>query len=345
MVLVSQSPMSTVRDPKRARVMESGSQSLMNSVSDSNKKLFCVGLHALNELHARCPDAKQSDMRVVWFGGGLQGQLPALFGIFPDVHFEMHTHRACPVSDELQRNLNVEYHKSSFEECLSRIEAYKGTQKFAVLLDVDFHIKPSELASNNKANIPVTVESESIHYERYTARYNATCARLARCSHVVLVSVPFRLPWLTSDFKENGHKASWLDAALGQHEIRTTEMLLFLQFGARVNSTELRGLFVVADGYKETVVDWHAFDKEMYGTPTEIKQLLRAKFMLEQLETCQTLTAARRARGNAVWSEWSHAFLRNSIGEVRQIARDLESRNRASVIYKEHKLSEWSGAA
>ncbi len=122
-------------------------------------------------------------------------------------------------------------------------------------------------------------------------------------------------------------------------------MLLFQQFGARVNSTELRGLFVVADGYKETVMNWHAFDKEMYGTPTEIKQLLRAKFMLDQLEKCQTVTTARSARGNSVWCEWSDAFLCNSISEVRAIVRDLESRNRVGVIYKEHKLSEWSGAA
>ena len=80
-------------------------------------------------------------------------------------------------------------------------------------------------------------------------------------------------------------------------------------------------------------------------TPTEIKQLLRAKFMLDQLEKCRTVTAARREPGNVAWCEWSDAFLCNSIGEVRAIVRDLESRNRAGVIYKEHKLSEWSGAA
>ena len=327
--------------------MSSGSQSLLSSVSDSNKKLFAIGLHALNELHARCPDLPQSDMRVVWFGGGLQGQLPVLFGMFPDAHFEIHTQRACPVSAELQRSLNVTYKKSTFEECLSQIEAYRGPQKLAVLLDIDFHIKPNEIAAFNKASIPPTVETESVHYDRYTAVYNAACERLARCAHVVLVSVPFRLPWLTSDYAANGHKASWLGAGLGPHEIRVPNMLLFPQFGARVNSTEMRGLLVVADGYSESVVDWHAFDKKMYGASKEDRQIERANGLLQQLERSQAVTAARRsARADtASLRAWSDAFLKNSICEVRQIVHDLESRNSATVVYKRPRSSAWSGAA
>jgi len=323
------------------------SQSLLSCVSDSNKKLFTVGLHALNELHVRCPSVPQSDMRVVWFGGGLQGHLPILFGMFPDVHFEIHTQRACPVSDELKRGMNVTYKKSSFEECLSEIEAYNGPQKLAVLLDLDFHIKPKEIAARNKENVPTTVETESVHYDRYTAVYNAACARLARCGHVVLVSVPFRLPWITSDLPVNGHKASWLTEGLGPNEIRVPDMLLFAQFGSRVNSTELRGLLVVENGYSESVLDWHAFDKKMYGTSTEVRQLERAKVMLGQLETSRTVTTARRAQsvcGKTYLFEWSDAFLRNSIGELQQIIHDLECRNSATIVYKRARSSSWSGA-
>lgn len=318
------------------------SQSLLSTVSDSNKKLFAVGLYTLNELHVRYPSLPQSSMRVVWFGGGLQGQLPVLFGMFPDVHYEIHTQRPCPVSPELQSRLNVTYKKSSFEECLSQIEAYNGPQKLAVLLDIDFHIKPSEITSSNKANIPVTVETESVHYDRYTAVYKAACERLARCGHVALVSTPFRLPWLTSDLAQNGHKASWLTAGLGPHEIRVPDMMLFPQFGGRANSTELRGLLVVANGYSESVIDWHAFDKLMYGKSKEDRHLERAKAMLEQLKTSQTVTTARRAQSvceHASLHEWSDAFLRNSIGEMQQIIHDLESRNSAAIVYKRPRMS------
>jgi hypothetical protein len=323
------------------------SQSLLSTVSDSNKKFFSVGLHVLNELHVRCASLPQSDLRVVWFGGGLQGHLPVLFGMFPAVHFEIHTQRACPVSAELQSNLNVTYKKSSFEECLSEIEAYNGPQKFAVLLDMDFHIKQSELNVFNKTNIPVTVETESVHYDRYTKVYNAACARLARCGHVVLVSTPFRLPWITSDLAANGHKASWLTSDLGPHEVRVPNMLLFPQFGSRANSTELRGLMVVADGYSETVMDWQAYDKKMYGTPKEARQLEQAKFMLEQLERGKTVTTARRAQGvdgNACLFDWSDTFLRNSIGQLQQIVHDLECRNSGTIVYKRARSSAWSGA-
>ena len=328
--------------------MSLGSQSLLSSVSDSNKKLFAVGLHALNELHERCPDLPQSDLRVVWYGGGLQGQLPVLFGMFPDAHFEIHTQRACPVSAELQSSLNVTYKKSSFEECLSQIEAYRGPQKFAVLLDMDFHIKPNEIAAFNKASIAPTVETESVHYTLYTAVYNAACQRMARCGHVVLVSVPFRLPWLTNDFAANGHKASWLGAGLGSHEIRVPSMRLFPQFGARTNSTEMRGVLLVSDGYSESVVDWHAFDKKMYEVASkEDRQLERANAMLEQLKRSQVVTTARRAGRVDIASlaAWSDAFLRNSIGEVCQIVHDLECQNRATSVYKRPRSSSWSGAA
>ena len=55
--------------------------SLAQTISDSNKKLFGVGLHAINELHVRFPELAQKDMGVAWFGGGQQGQMPLLLNI------------------------------------------------------------------------------------------------------------------------------------------------------------------------------------------------------------------------------------------------------------------------
>jgi hypothetical protein len=325
--------------------MASASHSLTNTVGDSNKKLFSVGLHVLNEMHERFPGLQQSDMRIVWFGAGSQGQLPVLFGMYPEAEYEIHTQRACPVSAEVLQSLKVSYHDTSFEECLCRIEGYQGTQKFAVLLDVDYHIKPNELSARNKAKIAPSVESESLHYDRYMARYNAAYARLSRCSHVLLVSTPFRLPWLTDDFAANARRASWIDAELPLHKMRCPDVVLFPQFGSRVKSTELRGLLTTAGGYRECVIDWHKIDKSMYKTSTETHELSRAKFMLAQLERYKALAAGRPKTGNLCMREWSDAFVGNSIDEMREVVQGLESRNNVGGIYKEHSVSEWSGDA
>ena len=308
--------------------MAAATPSLLRTVSDANQKMFGIGLHAINELHVRFPDVKQSDMCVWWFGGGLQGQLPVLLALCPGIDFEIHTQKACPVSGEVRDNLNVRYHNTSLEECLCRIEAYTGTKKFAVLLDLEYQIRPRELRARNQANLHPTVATESVHYDTYTRPYHAACARLAGCSHVLVVSVPFRLPWFTLDFARNAHAATWLDPRLAAHELRCPDMLLCPQFASRLKSTELRGL-LVAGGYSESVVDWQALDASLNGTPTETRELARARFMLGQLETFLAVTARRAAavEGNACVREWGDAFVRNSAEELRQIVRGLESRH------------------
>jgi hypothetical protein len=235
--------------------MEDATQSLSTTVSEGNTKMFAVGLTVVNALHTRFPQLQQEDMRVVWFGAALQGQVPVLACLCQDVEFEIHTRKACPVSAELLTTLKVAYHDKSFDECLSHIEAYAGPKKFAVLLDLDFHIRPRELSAMNQASVGPTVASESVHYDRYTAQYSAACERLARCEHVLLVSTPFRMPWMTRDFASNAHAASWLDAALPPQQMRCPDMLVFQQYGSRAKSTELRGMMVTGNGYSERTVD------------------------------------------------------------------------------------------
>jgi hypothetical protein len=327
--------------------MEQGSQSLSTSVSESNTKMFAVGLHVVNEMHVRFPQLQQDEMRVVWFGAALQGQVPVLACLCQDVEFEIHTHKACPVSAELLTTLKVAYHDKSFDECLSHIEAYAGPKKFAVLLDLDFHIRPRELSAMNQASVGPTVASESVHYDRYTAQYSAACERLSRCEHVLLVSTPFRLPWMTRDFASNAHAASWLDAALPPQQMRCPDMQVFHQYGSRAKSTEMRGMFVTGNGYSERTVDWQELDAALHGTATETRELARAKFMLEQLRTFQTVTDARRTPSLAdkvCLRGWSDAFVRNSIDEVSALVHELESSNNAKVIYKDAVTSSWSKA-
>ena len=302
--------------------MSCGSQSLSNTVSDPNKKMFGICLHVMNEMHTRFPDLQQADMGVVWFGAGLQGQLPVILLLHPEVEFQIHSHRPCPMSTDVCGSLNVTYHDTSLDECLRHIEEYQGGKKFAVLLDLDYHLKPSQLDAFNRARIEPSVESESVHYDRYTKQYNAACARVARCSHVVLVSTPFRMPWITSDYAANAHKASWADPLLREHEIRVPNMLLFPQFGSRVRSTELRGLLVTADKQFESVIDWKALDKSLNGCNTAARELTRAQFMLSQLETYRTVARARRkadSTDNGCMRTWADAFISNSIDEMHRL--------------------------
>ena len=314
------------------------SPSLLTTVSEPNRKMFAVGLHVINELHMRFPELAQENMRIVWFGAALQGQVPVLSGLCPNVEFEVHTRKRCPLSTELQNNVQVTYHNSSLDECLEHIEAYDGPKKLAVLLDLDFHIKPRELSVLNKANIAPTVESESVHYDRYTTKYNAACHRLSVCGHVLLVSTPFRLPWLTGDFNQNAHLATWLDPQLPITHMRCPTMMLSPQFGARLKSTELRALFVTGNGYEESMVDWQSLDSSLHQTATETRELVRAKFMLEQLLTFRAVTDKRKgifSPEGLCLQAWSDSFISNSIDEVRQLVHNLESTNGVQVIYKD----------
>ena len=325
--------------------------SLAQTISDSNKKLFGVGLHAINELHVRFPDLTQKDMGVAWFGGGLQGQLPLLLNMFPEVLFEMHTQRPCPVGVGLWETVDVAYHNTSLEEFLQHVEYYKGNRKFAVLVDLDYHLKPEKLTKMNHARIVPTVESESVHYDRYTAVYDATCARLARCGHVMLVSTPFRMPWITRDYSDNAHKASWRDASLGEHEVRCTNMRLFPQFASRVKSTEMRGLLMTGGagrGELQTVVDWQALDKRLNDEDTASRELARATFMLEQLETYQKIAVSvgmSCSKETACMRAWSAVFVENSIDEMRALLIDHEIANSDTGIYKAQAPPTWSKAA
>ncbi len=49
-----------------------------------------------------------------------------------------------------------------------------------------------------------------------------------------------------------------------------------------MKSTELWGLMVVGD-YSESIVDWQVLDNTLNGTPTETRELRRAKFMFGAL--------------------------------------------------------------
>jgi len=314
------------------------SPSLLTTVSEPNRKMFAVGLEVINELHMQFPELDQEKMRIVWFGAALQGQIPVLSGLCPNIEFEVHTRKKCPLSVELQDNMQVRYYDSSLQECIEHIEAYDGPKKLAVLIDLDFHIKPHQLRSLNKAKIAPTVESESLHYDMYTTKYNAACERLSRCGHVLLVSTPFRLPWLTSDFEQNAHLATWLDPQLPKTHMRCPTMRLSPQFGARLKSTELRALLLTEHGYSDSIVDWQSLDSSLHQTATETRELARAKFMLQQLLTFRAVTGKRKelssSQANCLQT-WSDSFIANSIDEVSQLVHNLESTNGAQVIYKD----------
>ena len=186
--------------------------------------------------------------------------------------------------------------------------------------------------------IPPTVESENVHYDRSTTRNNDVCVRLADCSHVLLVSMPFRMPWLTSNFAENGHLTSWMDPHLSKEQMWCPNILLFPQFGACLKSTELRGLLVTGDGYSESTVDCQALDSSLNNTTTETRQLARANFMFEQVLTFETVTKESHkltSSGDICLQTWSDLFVPNSIDEMHGLLHDLESTNGAQVIYKD----------
>ena len=295
--------------------MSQDSPSLSNTVSDPNKKMFGIGLHVLNEMHTRFPDLDPKDMGVVWYGAGLQGQLPVLLLLHPEVEFQIHTHKQCPFSIGVRDSLLVSYQNTSMEQCVRYVEEYRGDKKFAVLFDLDYHMKPSQLAANNRACIAPSVESESVHYDKYTKQYQDACKRVAACSHVLLVSTPFRMPWITSDSDANGHSASWRDPLLGAHEIRAPNMLLFPQFGSRLKSTEMRGLLVAGTEPSEVVLDWKILDTHLNSEDTASREQARAQFMLRQLQTYREITGTRE--GSAEPNAWAAAFIENSIHEMR----------------------------
>ena len=73
--------------------------------------------------------------------------------------------------------------------------------------------------------------------------------------------MPFRLPWLTSDFETNKQRAVWTEA---DESMLHPQVDTFRQFNTRLRSSEVRALcWCAGSAARDVRVDWKRIDAEM----------------------------------------------------------------------------------
>jgi hypothetical protein len=133
---------------------------------------------------------------------------------------------------------------------------------------------------------------------------------------VLVVSIPFRAPWLTEDFEARKAEALWIDRdeAMVYPKLQT-----FKQFCTRPRSTEVRGLFM-ADGcgVEYEAVDWKRIDREMaeYNAGRVFRDSNVFAEFAEHYRRCSAQRTDLFADEPALLAAWRQQFMRNSLTYV-----------------------------
>jgi hypothetical protein len=186
-------------------------------------------------------------------------------------------------------------------------------RRFICLVDLDLHVPAHVLRARNEQGVQPTVESENRFYEDITKRYADICTRAASMQQVVVMSIPFRAPWVTEDFARNKERALWLQT---KGEMVYPKLFKFRQYNTRPRSTEVRGLcWCAGKGVEPERVDWKKIDADM--AETNARRVFRDHdVLLELIEHYQTCTARKTdlfENETAVCRTWRDDFMRNSL--------------------------------
>jgi hypothetical protein len=274
-------------------------------------------LHAL-EAHA---DVCASDVTIVCFGAALQVHVPhAITLLGPNLSWELWRADAHVPLYETHLSKKIEKRSGTIEDCLQDI-ACRRAGHFICLVDLDLHIPAHVLRARNEQGVKPTVESENRFYESITKKYADVCTRVAGMKQVMVVSIPFRAPWVTADFERNKEHALWLHS---DGMMLYPKLFKFSQYNTRPRSTEVRGLcWCGGRGVEHETVDWKKIDVDMLES--NARRVFRDHdILLEFIEHYKTCTAKRTDLFDgetAACRTWRDDFMRNSM----QYAEDSAS--------------------
>ena len=290
----------------------------LDLISSSNVKFFGVGMHGILEFLDRFPGVTQSNMRVVCYGCGLGGHIPFLMSIFPGIRWDIYTHenKTLQLKHALQTNLNIHRGCGTLDECFDDIQRRKfPDDKILMFIDLDFHLRPEQIAESNSLGIKPTVFSENRHFQMYTLAYKNACATADRNADILMVSMPLRMPWVTSDFEKNKKHAAWLSQDLDENVVLYPNVELFPQFGGRHKSSEQRSLYLTRNAQPDAHIAWKKLDHETENADLHAKALEKLDFMIGLMDRCDAYLGREQ---NAYQNQYLHAWSRIFVGDAKE---------------------------
>jgi hypothetical protein len=263
------------------------------------------------------PDVPASKVTIACYGAALQLHLPhtvALLG--PNLSWELwsETGNFEPLF-EMHLKKKVEKRVGSITDFFQDIHS-RSDRRFVCIVDLDLHVQPHVLRSRNQQGIKPTVESENLFYEGITKRYADVCMLASKSEHIMGVSIPFRAPWLTTDFEANKAQATWIDK---DEMMVYPKLQTFKQFCTRPRSTELRGLYLCNGAPVEyEQVDWKRIDREMadYNTTRVFRDANVFRDFLGDYARCSATRTELFESESENLRAWRQSFIENSLRYV-----------------------------
>jgi hypothetical protein len=196
-----------------------------------------------------------------------------------------------------------------------------------MFIDLDFHLRPKKIAEFNSLSIEPTVFSENWHFQMYTLAYKNACVMADRNADILMVLMPLRMPWVTSDFEKNKKHAAWLSQDLGENVVLYPNVEIFPQFGSRYKSSVQRSLYLTRNVQHDAHIDWKKLDHETEKADLHAKAFEKLAFMIGFMDRCDAyLGQEENAHVNEYLHAWSRIFIRDSKNQLLAQKNKMQSR-------------------
>lgn len=312
----------------------------VSALDSRHHKMFHAYIKSILACLQRHPEVRAGDITVACFGGALQMHVPhcmALLG--PNMRWEMWRDDAkfAPLFQE-HLSQKVQQRVGTTREYLQSVEA-RTDRRFICLVDIDINTAEHAYRLNNQKGVTPSVATENHFYESFTRPYAKMCELAAAMPHVLLLSMPFRAPWCTTDYETNKQRAVWTEADESMLHPRVDK---FMQYNTRPRSSEVRALcWCAGNGVREDTVDWKQVDVDMAAY--NARRLFRDHDRLHELMLEYAACTAGRPdvfeNESSALAAWRAAFVENSVAyaaeneahaaRAARAARDDEARRLA----------------
>ena len=284
--------------------------------------MFTSYIKSIVECLQRCPDVPAKDITVACFGAALQLHVPhcvALFG--PNLRWEIWRENAkfAPLFQEHLSN-KVQQHVGTTTDYLLSVHL-RPERRFICLVDMDINTTEHAFRlHNHNGVVPSTVETENHFYNSFTGPYAHMCRAAAAMPNELVLSMPFRPPWHTTDFETNKRRAVWTQA---DESMLHPHVDTFTQYNARPRSSEVRALcWCSGNGVREERVDWKQLDVDM-ATYNKRRRFLdhdKLHALMLEYEACAAGRAVLFENESSALQAWRAEFVRNSVAFAEENA-------------------------
>ena len=281
--------------------------------------MFHAHIKSIVECLKRHPEVRAGDITVACFGAALQLHLPHCMAMLgPNVRWELWRDDA-QFAPLFQQHLSskVQEHVGTTAQYLMSVRS-RADRRFICLVDIDIHTPEHAFRLNNSKGVPHSVDTENHFYESFTRPYANMCRLAAAMPHVLLVSTPFRAPWITADFDANKTRAVWTQA---DESMLHPHVDTFVQYNSRPRSSEVRALcWCSGNAAPDATVDWKQMDVDMAAY--NARRVFRDHDLL--LDLMREYAACAASRPDLFENEpsalqaWRTTFVQNSIAFAQE---------------------------